>query len=66
MTDQLITAVVTVLTAIVGVAILAIILSGKSKTSEVLGAAGSSFATILGAATAPITGSGFSIGANFG
>lgn len=54
---------VTIATAIVGVAILAVIVSRNSQTPDVLSAAGGAFAQALGAATAPVTG-GF--GTNFG
>lgn len=48
--------IVTIATAIVGVAILAVLVSSKSNTSGVLAAAGSSFANALSAATGPVTG----------
>jgi hypothetical protein len=49
-------AVVTIATAIVGVAILAVLVSKNSQTSTVLGAAGSAFSNALSAATGPVTG----------
>lgn len=48
--------VVTILVAIVGVAILAVLVSQKSNTAGVLAAAGSAFANSLSAATGPVTG----------
>lgn len=48
--------VVTIAVAIVGVAILAVLVSQKSNTAGVLAAAGSAFANSLSAATAPVTG----------
>lgn len=48
--------VVTVLTAIVGVAILAVIVSRRSATVDVINSAGSAFSTALGTAVSPITG----------
>lgn len=53
-------AVVTILTAIVGVAILSVIVSKKSNTAEVIGAAGRAFGNSLGIATAPVTGASVS------
>lgn len=58
MTDQLITSVVTVLTAIIGVAILAVLVSRQSNTSGVLSAGGSAFSGILGTALGPVSGQG--------
>jgi hypothetical protein len=48
--------VVTVLMAIIGVAILAVLVSKQSNTTSVLGAASSAFTNSLGAALSPITG----------
>lgn len=45
-----------ILVAIVGVAILAVILSPKSQTSEVIGSAAHGFSEALGVAVSPITG----------
>lgn len=56
-------AIVTILTAIVGVAILAVLVSRNANTSQVIGATGSAFAGALGAATAPVTGASTSGGA---
>ncbi len=52
--------VVTIATAIVGVAILALIVSRKSNTAGVLQAAGSAFNNALGVAISPVTGQGYS------
>jgi PRD1 phage membrane DNA delivery len=49
--------IVTIAVAIVGVAILAVLVSQKSNTAGVLAAAGSAFSNSLSAATAPVTGS---------
>lgn len=66
MSDSIITSVVTVLMAIIGVAIIAVLVSKNANTSGVLASGGQSFAQSLGAATAPITGGGFSsFGLNF-
>jgi hypothetical protein len=55
MTDSLITSVTTVLMAIVGIAIIAVILSKNSNTGNILGAGGSAFSGALGAALSPVT-----------
>lgn len=61
--------VVTVLMAIVGVAILAVIVSKNSNTTSVLSAGSSAFSGALGTALSPITGSSLSsintLGNNF-
>jgi uncharacterized membrane protein YbjE (DUF340 family) len=60
MSDQLITSVVTVLTAIVGVAIIAVLVSRNADTANVIGAGGRAFSGALGTALSPVTGgSGF-------
>lgn len=48
--------IVTVLTAIVGVAILAVIVSKNAQTTQVVQSAGSAFASIIKAATGPVSG----------
>lgn len=59
MSDQLIGGVVTVLTAIIGVAIIAVLVSGNAQTSNVLMSGGRAFAGALQAAEAPVSGSSF-------
>lgn len=49
-------AIVTVFTAIIGVAILSIIVSPKAKTSQVIQAAASGFSNSLATAMTPVTG----------
>lgn len=58
MGDRLITSVVTVLTAIIGVAIIATLVSKNANTVGVLQAGGQAFSGALGAALSPVTGSG--------
>ena len=58
MSEQLITSVVTVLTAIVGVAIIAVLVSKNANTSGVIQAGGSAFSQSLGVALSPVTGGG--------
>lgn len=49
--------VVTILMAIIGVAILAVLVSKNSNTTAVLGASSQAFSGALGTALSPITGS---------
>lgn len=58
MGSQLIGGLITVATAIIGVAILAVLVSRNAQTSNVIGAAGKSFASVIGAAVSPVTGGG--------
>jgi hypothetical protein len=62
MTDHLINGIVTVATAIVGIAILAVLVSKNAQTPAVLQAGGSAFAQSLEAAEAPVTGGSFNFG----
>jgi hypothetical protein len=57
MGNQIVTALVTVATAIVGVAIIAVLVSQKAQTSNVIQAAGKAFASDLQAAVSPVSGS---------
>lgn len=70
MSESLITSVVTVLTAIVGVAIIAVLVSKNANTAQVIQAGGGAFSQALQAATGPVTGSSFGAfgtgGANYG
>lgn len=56
MSEQLVTSVVTVLTAIIGVAIIAVLVSKNAQTIGVIGAGASGFSQALGAALSPVTG----------
>lgn len=47
---------VTIFTAIIGVAILATLVSNRAQTANVIGAFGSAFANAVSAATGPVTG----------
>jgi uncharacterized membrane protein YbjE (DUF340 family) len=58
MSDQLISSVVTVLTAVIGVAIIAVLVSKNANTSGVITAGGSAFSGALGTALSPVTGGG--------
>jgi acid phosphatase family membrane protein YuiD len=70
MGDSLITAVVSILMAIVGVAIIAVLVSKNANTTGVISAGGSAFSGALGTALSPVTGGGFGSftggGAGFG
>lgn len=58
MSDQFLSSIVGILTAIIGVAILAVLVSRQSNTSGVIGAFGSAFSSDLATALSPITGGG--------
>lgn len=57
--DNLWSSLVTIATAITGVAIIAVIVSRNAQTPEVLRAAGSAFSSSLAVAVSPVTGSKF-------
>jgi hypothetical protein len=56
MGESLVTSTVTVLLAIVGVAIIAVLVSKNANTTAVIGAGASGFSQALGTAISPITG----------
>lgn len=58
--DNAVSGIVTIATAIVGVALLAVLVSKNAQTPQVLTAGGNAFAAALAAATGPVSGSGFS------
>lgn len=60
MSDQLVTSVVTIATGLIGVAIVAVLVSQKANTGSVIQAATSGFASDLSAATSPFSGGGSS------
>lgn len=51
--------VVTIATAIVGLAIVSVLVSRKAQTPQVIQAAGTAFGTALGVAEAPVTGASY-------
>lgn len=57
MSDSLMGSIVTILTAIIGVAILAVIVSKNSNTTGVISAGAQGFSQDLGTALSPVTGS---------
>jgi len=58
--NQLVNGVIVILTAIIGVAILSVIVSKSSNTTGVLSAGSSAFDNALSTAMSPITGSSMS------
>lgn len=67
MSDELIRSVVTVLTAIVGVAIIAVLVSQRAQTGSVITAGGNAFSNALSVAVSPVTGSSTGgLGVGFG
>lgn len=54
--------IMTVATGIIGLAIIAIVVSNKASTKNVITAAGSALATDISAAVSPVTGSSASTG----
>lgn len=63
MGDHIVGSIVTVLTALIGVAIIAVIVSNNANTTNVISSAGNAFANDLSAALSPVTGgSGFTGG----
>lgn len=59
--SEITTSIVTVLLAIVGVAVIAVLVSKNANTSGVIGAGSQGFSSGLGAALSPVTGSGFGL-----
>lgn len=56
--DQLISSTTTIVLGIIGIAILAVIVSKNANTAGVIGAGGSALAQDIGAAVSPVTGGG--------
>lgn len=54
--DKGVTAIVGILTAVVGVSILAVLVSKNSQTSSVITSAGNAFSSILKSAVGPVSG----------
>lgn len=67
MGEKLVTSVVTIALAIVGVAIIAVLVSKNANTTGVIQSASSGFSQTLATAISPVTGAGGSgLGTNFG
>lgn len=62
MTDNLIASVTTVAVAIVGIAILAVLVSNRAQTANVIAAGAGGFAQDIAAAVSPVTGGTFNFG----
>jgi hypothetical protein len=66
MTDQLVTALVSIVLAIIALASLAVIVSPSAQTGGVIKAASGGLATDISAATGPVTGGGLGISSALG
>ena len=67
--NQIVNSITVILSAVVGIAILSVILSKNSNTANVISAGSTGFSSILSAAEAPVTGSsvsGMSSAVNYG
>ncbi len=63
--DKIVEAVVTVFTAIIGVAILSVLVSPKAQTSSVIQAIASGFGNSLAVAESPVTGNSVQINTSY-
>lgn len=54
--DKILTGGVSILIAVIGVAIIAVLVSNKSQTSQVISAGGTAFSGILSTALSPVSG----------
>lgn len=63
--NQLTEAILTIVTGITGVAVLALLVSPKARTSEVIQSAASGYANALAVATAPVTGAAVNINTSY-
>jgi type III secretory pathway component EscU len=54
-TDSVIEPLLTIITAIIGVAIIAVLVSNQSQTSNVISTAGGAFAQLIGKAVSPVS-----------
>lgn len=59
MSDQIISGVVTIATAVVGIAIIAVLVSKNAQTGSVISSATSGFANDISAAVSPVSGGSF-------
>lgn len=58
MSDSVITGIITILTAVIGIAIVSVLVSKQADTANVLTAGGKAFGGILTAALGPVSGGG--------
>jgi len=63
--SEIIGGVVTIVTAIIGVALLAVLVSKNSDTAGVIKAGSSGVSSMIGAAVSPVTGSSFGMYGGF-
>lgn len=61
MGDRTVTAVVSIITALIGVAIVAVLVSKQAQTGSVLTSGGTALANVLKAAVAPVSGNGIGL-----
>jgi PRD1 phage membrane DNA delivery len=67
MGEQMVSSVVTVATAIIGLAIIATLVSKNANTSPIIQSAGNAFSQALGVAEGPVTmSSGFNVAGTYG
>jgi hypothetical protein len=65
MGEQLVSSVVTVATAIIGLAIIATLVSKNANTANVVTAGGNVFSQALGVAESPVTGQNFNVAGTY-
>lgn len=63
--NTMVEAVVTIATAIVGLAIVAVLVSKRAQTPAVIQASGSAFSNALAVAESPVTGASYSINLSY-
>jgi hypothetical protein len=51
-------AVLAIVSSVIGLAVVSVVLSNNAATSQVIGAGGQALSSVIGAATAPVTGGG--------
>ncbi len=66
MTGDAVRAIFALASAIIGLAVLAVVLSTRSNTAGVIGAAGNALSAVIGAATSPISGATVQTSTNTG
>jgi len=64
--DRITETIATIAAGVIGVAILAVLVSNKAQTGNVLASAGGAFSNVLSAATAPVTGNSAAPNVNAG
>jgi hypothetical protein len=66
MGDRLISSLATIATGIIGLAIIAVLVSKNANTPQVVGAGGSAFSGALAAAEAPVSGNSLNVAGTYG